>query len=233
MPNKKKYRGVLFDLDHTLWDYETNAKETLQTLFQRHLTNRTAVPFHHFHHHFVRINTQLWLDFDRGMIPREVIRDQRFHRIFREVGIDDHPLSLVFSEDYVRESPQKSNLLPQAREVVDYLCQRYPLVIVTNGFEEIQTVKVDASGLRPFFRAVITSERAQSKKPEPGIFSLALEHLGATADETIMIGDNLLTDIAGARQSGIDQVFYNPQGQPHSSACTYEIRELNELRAFL
>lgn len=229
----KKYKGVLFDLDHTLWDYETNAAETLYELFHAHLKDETTESFITFHKHFVRINTQLWLDYDRGLIPREVIREQRFHRVFQEVGVDNYPLSLTFSDAYVRESPKKSNLLPQAREVLDYLNARYPLVVVTNGFEEIQTVKVDSARLRPYFKAVITSERAQSKKPEPGIFGLALEHLGVTADEAIMVGDNLLTDIAGAYKAGIDQVFYNPKGTAHESACTYEIRELNEMLAFL
>lgn len=229
----KKYKGILFDLDHTLWDYETNAAETLHELFHEHLTDQTAAPFAHFHQHFVRINTQLWLDYDRGLIAREVIREQRFHRVFQEVGIDNYPLSLLFSDAYVRESPKKSNLLPHAKEVLQHLHARYPLVIVTNGFEEIQTVKVDSAGLRPYFTSVITSERAQSKKPEPGIFALALQHLGVTASDALMIGDNLLTDIAGAREAGIDQVFYNPQGAMHEAACTYEIRELNELLAFL
>lgn len=229
----KPYKSILFDLDHTLWDYETNAKETLNELFFRHLADATEASFEKFHLAFVDINTRLWLDYDRGLIPREVIREQRFHRVFQEVGIDDYLLSLIFSEDYVRESPRKNNLLPHALDVVGNLHHRYPLIIVTNGFEEIQTVKVEASGLQPYFKAVITSERAQSKKPEPGIFTLALQHAGVQPDEAIMIGDNLLTDIAGARQSGIDQVFFNPQGAAHSDSCTYEIRELKELLTFL
>jgi putative hydrolase of the HAD superfamily len=229
----KKYKGILFDLDHTLWDYETNAAETLAELYHQHFGSHTAVVFQDFHRHFVRINTQLWLDYDRGLIPREVIREQRFHRVFLEVGIDDYPLSLMFSDDYVRESPKKSNLLPQAKEVLDYLQARYPMVIVTNGFEEIQTVKVDSAGLRPYFRSVVTSERAQSKKPEPGIFDLALQEIGVDTKDALMVGDNLLTDIAGARQAGIDQVFYNPAGTRHEASTTYEIRHLSELLRFL
>jgi putative hydrolase of the HAD superfamily len=228
----KKYKGILFDLDHTLWDYEANAIETLEALFFQHLRHH-PVAFADFQRHFFCINTRLWADYDQGLISRDVIREQRFQRVLQEVGVDDYELSLRFSDDYVRESPTKKRLLPHALDVLNYLSARYPMAIVTNGFEDIQQVKINSAGLRPYFAAIVTSETAACKKPEPGIFELALARIGCRANEVLMVGDNLLTDMAGARQAGIDQVCYNPAGASHNTAPTYEIRRLDELKSFL
>ena len=69
--------------------------------------------------------------------------------------------------------------------------------IITNGFEEVQWVKLRNSKLLPYFKEVITSE-AVVKKPDPRIFQFALEKAGATIIESVMIGDDLNTDISGA-----------------------------------
>lgn len=229
----KKYKGILFDLDHTLWDYDANATETLEALFRRHLGAYPAIEFSDFEKHFFAINTRLWAAYDRGLIGRDVIRDQRFGQVLQKVGVSDHELARQLSNDYLREAPTKKRLLPHALDAVTYLSGRYPLAIVTNGFEAVQQAKMRAAGLQPYFKAMVTSETAACKKPEAAIFELALSRIGCQASEVLMVGDNLLTDMAGARQAGIDQVYYNPAGLPHCTTPTYEIRHLAELKTFL
>lgn len=227
----KEYKCVFFDLDHTLWDYETNSEEALRELVDRYELNIAS--FEEFYATFVEINTAIWNDYDRGLIGKEVIRHERFNRIFQKVGINNYQLSLEFSESYINESPRKPNLVAHAKDVLDYLLPRYPLYIITNGFDEIQATKLASSGITNYFKGVVTSARAGCKKPEKEIFEFALRENGFVCSDSIMIGDNLLTDIAGARNASVDTVYYNPYGLPHKENVTYEITSLKELTTIL
>lgn len=230
----KKYKCVFFDLDHTLWDYEMNSEEALHELYDKYeLGGLGSVPFNEFFKGFVAINTEIWDAYDRGLTGKEVIRFERFDRVFRHAGIKNYDLSLEFSEDYIKESPKKGNLVAHSKDVLDYLVDRYSLHIITNGFDEIQSVKMESSGITKYFKSVITSARAGCKKPEKEIFEFALRENGFVCSDSIMIGDNLLTDIAGARNASVDTVYYNPYGLPHSETVTYEISSLKELTTIL
>lgn len=231
---RRNYKCVFFDLDHTLWDYETNSSEALEELYTRYkLSERGCKPFQQFYEGFVKINTEIWDSYDRGLVNRDVIRFDRFHRVFTHSGITDYATSLKFSEDYINESPKRKNLVPHAKDVLDYLHGRYPMFIITNGFDEIQSTKLASSGITNYFDGVITSARANSKKPQKEIFEFALRENGFQPGDTIMIGDNLLTDIAGARNASIDAVFYNPAKITHDAEVTYEINSLKELHRIL
>ena len=225
------YKCVLFDLDHTLWDYETNSAETLHELFHQHKLNVKGIDsFSALYKTFVEINTNLWDQYDTGKIHRDVIRYERFNKILLALGVDDYDLSLTLSNDYVSQSPKKGALMPNAIEILDHLAVKYPLFIITNGFEEIQSTKLASSGITHYFKSVVTSARAGHKKPAKEIFEFALAENGFRASEAIMIGDNLLTDIAGARNASIDTVYFNPNKIPHREKVDYEIRDLLELK---
>ena len=231
---KKEYKCVFFDLDHTLWDYETNSEESLRELYDLFELERIgAKPFDHFYQGFARINTEIWDQYDRGLIQKDVIRNDRFHRVFQHAGITNYNLSLNFSEQYIKESPKKKNLVPHAKDVLDYLHPKYSLYIITNGFEEIQGTKMESSGITNYFKGVVTSARAGSKKPQKEIFEFALRENGFACSDSIMIGDNLLTDIAGARNANVDTVYYNPLKVKHSDPVTHEISSLRELISIL
>ncbi len=230
----KTYSCVFIDLDHTLWDYETNAEETLKDLYVRYrLEEKGVTSLGFFLKNFQRINRDLWDRCDRGLIGQDVIRTERFDRVFTDSGVEDLRAAREFSRDYLRELSLKKNLLPQAREVLEYLHTRYPITVVTNGFDEVQSVKIASAGIGRYFRNVVTSQRAGSKKPSPKIFEFALREAGHEPDSAIMIGDNLQTDIAGATAAGIDSIYYNPGRDPHSSTVTREIASLSELRDLL
>ena len=226
----KSYRCILFDLDHTLWDYDTNSSETLQELYQDYQLQQKGISsFSVFHETFIEVNTKLWEQYDLGIIDRDAIRFERFHSILSKLGIDNVDLSLTLSDEYVVHSPKKSRLMPNAIEVLDYLKDRYPMTIVTNGFEEIQYTKLNASGLTPYFKNVVTSARAGHKKPAKEIFEFALKESGFQSHETVMIGDNLLTDIGGAHNASVDTVFFNPNKISHEGKPQYEIHDLKQL----
>ena len=134
---------------------------------------------------------------------------------------------------FVSHGPRKTGLFPNAIEVLTYLKSKYPLHIITNGFEEVQLIKLESSGLAPFFNEIITSERAGSKKPHPGIFQYSLEVTKAKASDCLMIGDNEQIDVLGARRAGMDGVYFNPENHDAVTNPTHEIRDLKELLKFL
>ncbi len=230
----KIYSAVFFDLDHTLWDYDKNSRETLEDLYSFHRMDRPGgAGFEQFHDAFQNVNLQLWDQYDRGLIDRHVIRHERFQLVLDEMEMVDEALAHNLSEDYLTISPTKKNLINHAIEILDYLMHRYPIFLVTNGFEETQSTKVQSGGIGKYFKEVITSERAGYKKPSKEIFEYALQQSGYSNQETIMVGDNLLTDIAGAANAGIDSVLFNPKKIIHTSDVTHEIHDLLELKEIL
>lgn len=229
-----KYKCILFDLDHTLWDFETNSSTTLSELYEAHHLNKQGVTnLVDFKKVFSRINTDLWTRYDAGLINREEIRFHRFRNILGHFGIADEKLSMTLSDEYVLQSPKKSALMPNAIDSLEYLASRYPLTVITNGFDEIQGTKLASSGITHYFKSVVTSARAGHKKPAREIFDFALAENGYAHHEAIMIGDNLLTDIGGARNANIDTVYYNPDRTAHNETVNFEIHDLKQLREIL
>lgn len=230
----KDYQCVFFDLDHTLWDYDKNSRETLEELYVHYgMDKQRNIGFEQFHATFQQVNLRLWDQYDRGQIDRFVIRDNRFQIMLAELNVVDHKLARELSEHYLVLSPTKKNLIEHAKEILDYLLPKYPLVLVTNGFEGIQSTKVASGGIEKYFKAIVTSEKAGHKKPAKEIFEYALSQCNSLAQEAIMIGDNLLTDMAGAANAKIDSVLYNPKKESHNSIVTYEIKALLELKEIL
>lgn len=229
-----KYKCILFDLDHTLWDFETNSSSTLSELYETHdLEKQGITDLVDFKQVFSRINTDLWTRYDAGQINREEIRFHRFRNILGHFGITDEKLSMTLSDEYVMQSPRKSALMPNAIDSLEYLATRYPLIVITNGFDEIQGTKLASSGITHYFKSVVTSARAGHKKPAREIFDFALAENGFGSHEAVMIGDNLLTDIGGARNASIDTIYYNPDRTPHAESVNFEIHDLKQLLQIL
>jgi putative hydrolase of the HAD superfamily len=228
------YKCIFFDLDHTLWDYETNSKEALQELFDYYaLAERGVTNFDAFHCRFKEVNAQLWDLYDRDLITSDVIRKERFKQVLQPFGAHEDRFSEDLSKQYLSICPLKGYVMPNARETIAYLANHYSLTVVTNGFDEIQQLKLASAKLDHFFDHIVTSQKAGCKKPAKGIFEFAMGAYAIRAHEAIMIGDNLITDIGGARNASIDNVYFNPDAIVHNEAVNYEIKNLNELCTFL
>ena len=224
--NKKH---IFFDLDHTLWDYETSSEETLRELWNQYELNDQGIPLNNFLNKFSEVNGQLWDRFHAGEIDKDVIRKDRFPTIFAELSGNNNMSSDDIQNDYIHVCPTKPYLIEGALELLESLVGRYELHIITNGFEEIQSVKLTSGRISHFFDQIITSGMAGSQKPEPEIFDYSLAKANATKNESVMIGDNPISDIHGAYLSGIDQVFYNPDSLECPITPTLEIRSMKDL----
>ena len=230
-----KYKHLFFDLDHTLWDFERNSSESLTEIYHNaSLTEHGVSSMESFIQSFLQINTRLWEDFDKGKLHHGYIRENRFKMVFAELGIACPPHHIEIGESYLNTLPTKKHLLEGALNALLHAKSAgYRMHIVTNGFTDIQAKKIASSGISHFFENVVTFESANAKKPDPGIFAYALQKAEASAEECIMIGDNWVADIMGAKQFGLDTIYYNPAGLKFDEQPTYDIRRLEELMIIL
>lgn len=230
----KKYKHIFFDLDRTLWDFEASALQAFEVIFEKYELEKMGVESaRHFHNVYTIHNERLWDLYRVGKITKEVLRGKRFNLTLMDYEIKNPEMAESIGLDYTTISPKLVNLFPNAIEILDYLFPKYKLHLITNGFSEVQEVKLKSSGMDRYFDKVITSEDAGVKKPDNKIFNFAMKQTSAEFSNSIMIGDDYNVDIIGAQNVGMDQVYFNPLKEFNSNGCTYEIRDLIELKEFL
>lgn len=229
-----KYKHIFFDLDRTLWDFDANSRATLTELYAEFsLMNYGVRSVEVFIGVYETINKGLWARYRNGRMSTKHLRELRFVKTLEHLGCRDRVLGERLGEAYLMGSPMKTAVVPNAIETLEYLRDKYELHIITNGFEDVQHLKLDRSGLGPYFKHVVTSERASARKPGKEVFEFAFALAGTGSEESLMVGDDPETDIAGARNICMDGALYNPDKVEHSEKPTYEIADLAELKTLL
>lgn len=231
-----KYQHIFFDLDHTLWDFDVNAMETLSDVYQQ--LNLQAAGVHDFDlfcKQYLHHNAILWDRYHHGFITSDDLKWKRMWRTLLDFKIGSEELAKNMSAVFLEILPTKQNLFPYTHEILQHLkAKGYVLHLITNGFEKTQWRKLDNSNLGHYFNEVITSEASNSVKPNKEIFDYALKVTGAALQESIMIGDNLDADIAGAINAGMDSIFVNHiKAELNGVQPTYVIYHLKELEEIL
>lgn len=229
------YKDLFFDLDHTLWDFETNSKECIQELYNRYeLAGLGILDFDGFYDTYSAHNHRLWDRYSKGFIKQEELRWKRVYLSLLDFKVANEKLSKEISDAYLEILPNKTNLFPYTIEVLNYLKNKdYRMHLITNGFESVQFKKINNSGLSDYFIEVITSEASNSLKPHKDIFEYALKNANASVSESIMIGDNESADIQGGINIGMDTIFVNHIHAVPTVPATYTITHLKELEAIL
>ncbi len=230
-----KYKHLFFDLDHTLWDFDANARDTLHQLhLDLNLVDKGVNDFDLFHKNYLQHNEKLWERYRNGGIKQDELRIKRMWLTLLDFKIADEELTRQLSELFLQLLPSRTLLFPDTKETLDYLAgKNYNLHLITNGFDETQHSKLRHSGLSKYFEKVITSENSNSLKPKKEIFEFAFEKTGATPKESLMIGDSMEIDIAGANTVGMHGVHVNYNRTPQSFNPTYTVYHLKEIREFL
>jgi len=232
-------KHIFFDLDHTLWDFERNSLETLGELFhQFRIADRARreVTSEFFVQRYVMHNERMWAMYRENRISKSRLRSARFEAALRDLGIEDKRFAKEIGEAYLASCPQKTALKPGAMEIVEALNEQYQLHILSNGFHETQLIKLASSELDVFFDEIITSERANAKKPNPRIFEVANQVTSSAPHESIMIGDNIGIDVLGALQMNWQAIHFNDREEESSIELPgpyHEIRALKELGPLL
>lgn len=225
-------KDIFFDLDHTIWDFDKNAAETLNELyykfkfddlFQQKSSDR-------FIEAYTANNHRVWSLYHHGKIDKETLRKMRFADTFTELGVDPELFPTAFEEEYITICPTKTNLFPHAIETLDYLQKKYSLHLISNGFKEACKVKLQNSKLAPYFKTIVISEIIGVNKPDPRIFEYALQNGQAQKEKAIMIGDSIDADVRGAQNAGMEAIFFNPVGAQKPNDVAFMITNLKELQ---
>lgn len=230
----KTYRDLFIDFDDTLYDTYGNAVIALRETFEAFCLERYFDDPQVFYDAYWRANIDLWGRYSKGEITRDYLIVERFRRPLAE-GRGLHvtsDLCLDMSDRFLAFCACKPGVVDGARELMDGLRRKgYRMHMTSNGFHEVQYKKLEACGLRDYFDTVILSEDAGANKPSPLFFDYALERSSASRDTTLMIGDNLQTDITGALNAGIDALFFNRWQVPVGDGVqpTFIVNSLREV----
>ena len=230
----KNYSHIFFDLDHTIWDFDKNAEETLFELYHAYnLQNLGLNSADVFIETYTENNHQLWADYHLGKISKDVLRETRFKKTFLDLGLSPDLIPNQFEDDYVNICPTKTNLFPQAHETLTYLQAKYELHLISNGFKESTECKVKNTNLTPYFKNIFISEVIGVNKPDKAIFQYAIDTANAKLEHSLMIGDSIEADVRGALNFGMDAIYFNPNFTIPPEDINWHIHHLDELTKIL
>ncbi|CAN5730985.1 YjjG family noncanonical pyrimidine nucleotidase [soil metagenome] len=225
------YKHLFFDLDHTLWDFDKNAKISLTELYAEFELHEKITPvFEDFYQRYIYHNEILWDRYQKGFISADELKWKRMWRTLLDFKIGNEQLSKSLSARFLEILPTKKEVFPYTMEILHYLKEKkYGVHLITNGFEKTQWSKIRNSGLDKFITHVITSEGSNSLKPKKEIFDFAMNKAGAILTDSIMIGDNLDADIQGAMNAGMDTIFVNHVNAVTDKKPTHTVTHLKQL----
>lgn len=226
---------IFFDLDNTLWDHRKNAYLTIKDLFEKEeIGLKYQIDFEAFHAVYHRINEKLWEDIRDGIIDKEYLRKHRFYDTFSHFNIQDEQLSMYFEEHFLDRILNYNELVEGAASILEYLkAKGYTLHIISNGFREVTERKCLLSGIAPYFQTITSADTVGVRKPRPEIFEYSLNLAQAAPEESILIGDDWIADIVGARNYGMDAVFFDVFNEDPQEEGLKVIKHLLQIREFL
>ena len=243
----KQYKAVFIDWDDTIGDFIGAAKLALQEMYNKYRLSDYFASHEEFVSLYKPHNIELWDKYGRDIVTKEYLSFDRFFyplmhgsRVGERLKVKGErqevaALAEQLSEDFLNMTTAHFSLLEGAEDVVRYLANKYPLTVVTNGFVEVQYEKFDKSGLRDCFTHIVLSEEVGCQKPNPRIFEEALRMNGLSAEDVVMIGDSWNSDIQGAINAGIDQIWVTKkQGiTPQEQTSTYIVSTLLDVKNIL
>lgn len=226
-----RIKHVFFDLDHTLWDFEKNSDLTFQKIFKK---QKIELNLNDFLEVYKPLNLQYWRLYREEKVTKSELRYQRLKKTFDAVNytISDVLIDEI-ADQYIEYLPHFNYLFDGTFEILDYLKEKYVLHIITNGFEEVQTKKMESSKILHYFDAIITSESVGVKKPNPKVFHHALKVAGAKQENSIMIGDSIEADVLGAINIGLEAIHCNFDHKKNIDYNFKSITSLLELKQYL
>jgi putative hydrolase of the HAD superfamily len=204
----RTYDHLFFDLDNTLWDFTTNSRLAMEQTMEQTKLIQKLNSFDAFFVVYEQINHSLWNDYHTKKITKQKLIVERFSRSMQLFGIDDCNW-IELNKLYLENMALQTHLLPGTLETLTNLKSKgYQMHIITNGFREVQYLKLKNCGLANFFTKIFISEDIQTTKPHRQIFEHALKSTNAQKKRSIMIGDSWENDIVGALEFGMDQIMF-------------------------
>jgi len=227
----QQIKHVFFDLDHTLWDFEKNSDLTFQKIFK---TQNIDVNLDAFLKVYKPLNLQFWKLYREEKISKSELRYQRLKKAFDAIDykISDDLINTLAIE-YIEHLSDFNHLFEGTFEILEYLKAKYKLHMITNGFEEIQSKKMESSKILHYFDVIVTSESVGVKKPNPKVFHHALKVADANAENSIMIGDSIEADVSGALNIGMQAIHCNFDEVDLKEHNFTSVKSLMEIKQYL
>ena len=230
----QRYKNLFIDLDDTIYDFSSAAKESFQETYELLQYWRFFDSFEHYLSIYEPYNLELWRIYGEGRITKEELNRQRYSYPLKVVGVDDQELADTFCREALGRIPTKGPLMPGAIELLEHLRPKYRMFILSNGFKELQSHKMRTAGIDRYFDRLILSDDIGVNKPNRELYEHALQVTGSVLEESIMIGDMFDTDIVGAANIGMDQIYYNPKGKNGNAfEPTFEVAHLLQIKEIL
>ncbi len=227
-------RHLFFDLDHTLWDFEKNSQTALSILYEDLKLSNHLRSFQSFHTAYKKINAALWFEYGKGNITKEELRIKRFSRTLSHFDVRNKPLAEELAVGYMNISPYQTHVFPNAHKTLGQLKNEgYELHIITNGFREVQFIKLKKSNLLDYFDIVLCSEEVGKNKPHRLVFDRAVEMAGTHLETSVMIGDNYHADIIGAENAGMKAILFDPKKSHKQGTHRWHVHELSDIPSLL
>jgi putative hydrolase of the HAD superfamily len=205
-------RAVLFDLDDTLFDHHNSARAALREVHRAHAS---GADFAELERHHIRYLEEMHVEVLAGRIGLDDARRERFRRVFAALGVsldagDVDAVASAYRTGYLAAR----RALDGAPELLAAVRRHARVAIVTNNLLDEQRGKLEHCGLAPFVDALVVSDDVGVSKPDPRIFRIALDRVGAAAADAVMVGDSWGNDVVGARAARIRAVWFNPGRRP-------------------
>lgn len=230
----QRYKNLFIDLDDTIYDFSAASREAFMETYELLHYDRFFDSFNHYYSIYEPYNLELWHIYGEGKITKEELNKRRYSYPLEVVGIKDQELADTFCREALGRIPTKNRLIDGAIELLEYLRPKYNMYILSNGFKELQSHKMRTAGIDKYFDALILSEDIGVNKPNRELYEYALEKTGSKLEESIMIGDMFETDIVGAANIGMKQIYFNPKKkESHTFDPTYMVTELLQIKDIL
>jgi len=221
-----KYQWILFDADETLFHFD--AYKGLQLMFSRFDVDFSRDDFSHYQ----TVNLPLWVDYQDGKITATQLQNRRFQFWADKLAVTTQTLNSAF----MTAMADICCLLPGAQALISALTGKVNMGIITNGFTELQRVRLEKTGLKDVFSPLVISEQVGIAKPDIGIFEHALTHMGdIQREQVLMVGDNPHSDILGGMNAGFDTCWLNSENSalPAGIKPSYQVTSLTQLQSLL
>ena len=221
-----KYDWIFFDADETLFHFDSF--KGMKLMFSRFGVDFSEQDYSLYQ----EINLPLWDDYQDGRITAEHLKHVRFKSWAAKLDMTTVELNSAF----LAAMADICSLLPGAKELMESLKGKVKMGIITNGFTELQSIRLDRTGMTDYFDHVIISEEVGVAKPDIKIFEYAYNLIGLTSKQRIlMVGDNPYSDILGGLDFGIETCWLNSQEKatPIGINPHYQVKSLVDLQDLL
>lgn len=208
------FKTILIDLDDTLWATQQNNKEAIHQLYLSEGWSSGYASFELFWERYYPNNEALWHRYRHGDITKHQLTIERFGHPLSAVREHSEEEILALNERFLYLSSNKTGLIEGAIELLQYLKTLYKVVVLSNGFVEVQRRKMEVSGLAPYIDHIVLSEDVGVSKPYKEIFDRALSVSHTRRSDAIMVGDSWDADILGAQNAKIPSIWFNPSDLP-------------------